>query len=370
MIRLMIFAGLVSLQLTLLILGRAGINQAGVWLLSLLVFAAISMLVVESSLFVLQKNKTLHMYLRPQLYHHPFSEREFPPRADSKLNYKATVVRGYLKMQQTGMVVLTLCRNVAKYLPLFISSMEEYASHCKWCRIILLENDSTDYTREIIEAWSLKNPNVFLVDVPNKGKLGLGHSRSGGAHHLVRMVILRNMLLQWWRSQHWYTCDDKTLVTVVDGDMHAAPSLDGIAHSIGYEEPWDSISAYPLSGGVATLGRLHFSPGDSFSTPATLDRPQKGLWSFLGEWYQFYHQWNYSGKVRGDQPFSVLSAFGGLSLYKSTSLDGSEYAVQGTKSEHQVLQEMMALVGHGRHLINPSMILLQGVQGPEDLLLH
>ena len=65
---------------------------------------------------------------------------------------------------------------------------------------------------------------------------------------------------------------------------------------------------------------------------------------------------------RGDPPVAVRSAFAGLCVYRGASVRGLRYDADSVDCEHVSLHRALAERG-GRLVVNPSLLLLSGLQG-------
>lgn len=252
-------------------------------------------------------------------------------------------------------IITSLLRDVASRLPEIKRKAERVGGLFKDYRILIVENDSTDGTREELLAWSRENPKVTILGCGyNAAECKLPKMPKTEGHHVDRpriqkMVTLRNIYLDEIKRN--YPASEWPYTIMWDLDMIGSIYLDGICHTMGLLEDQplvDVVCAYGIyRWGFTTLfydtyALLHL--GEKFHiNDKTIHDIKKGWWEAK---YQ-----------RGDSPFEVDSCFSGFAIYRTAELssDGVTYDMSGPDNlecEHVRLNKKIK----GRKVVNPSMI--------------
>lgn len=299
--------------------------------------AVVAALGAFSALLVLKGRGTLHEMLYPRLYRRSdFPENHFP--ADDPAGFRAKTARGYEKMSRASLVVCGITKDDAETLPLTIRRIEKTGALFRSYRVVIFENDSVDGTLGMLRAWEASNPNVTVLS-----ESLCGHPDFPG-DRFARLALCRNRYVDHLdASPELADCD---YVLVVDLDLTGGWSLDGIASSFA-ETGWDAMASNSI--GYHSLRRTYY---DTLALrPQTILEP-RWFYRIIGEAWKLR---------RGAPPIPVLSAFGGLCLYRRDALRSRRYA--GTYEGVEAC-EHLALHGDGdmRFFLNPSQITVVGTQ--------
>lgn len=271
-----------------------------------------------------------------------FPEIKFNPVNCSNKEYYEKVSLGYARMSKLKVVICGCIRNIEEVFLYSKARIEKLGSFFKDYRVILYESDSTDQSKQLLQKWSTENNKLNL----EMEDLGYENIRGENLDRVKRMAQHRNHYLQ--RVYDDYL--DYDYMIVVDPDLHGGYSYDGIAHSFFYED-FDMIGA----NGLQYVNR-HPVFFDTF--------PLIGL---NNERYKFYNFLDSNGHLipelqRGQPLIPVRSCFGGVGIYKITSLKGF-YAGWGSpvlpQSEHISLNIQMQKGGFTKHFINPSLLTIR-----------
>ncbi len=295
---------------------------------------------------VLRGETTIDELARAERYGVSFPELAFPPRPERAVRFFERVALGKAHAAQTSAVFLVLLHNRVDLALLLRARLERMLAPFGRARALILCDDSTDGTAEVIADWQRAHPElVSSVPAPK-----LASSRSS----FSRLARLRNTLLEAAESE-----SDAELVLVLDGDLAGPVSLDGMLHAVALSSELggpDAVSAFGvnnwggLPGLVPFLGYSYYDPiafrERSFERTLT----DAGVRRRLG------------GLRRGDAPIQVASAFAGLTLYRSEHLRGLRYDLASDDCEHVGLHRAFAARG-SRLVLDPSLLLLAGRQG-------
>jgi hypothetical protein len=119
-------------------------------------------------------------------------------------------------------------------------------------RVLIVENDSSDDTRELLLDWAQKDPNIKVlgcgVNVPKcEMKLMKTTAHSTYAPRINKMVNLRNIYMDALHTDS--DLQDADFVAVIDLDLHAGLFVEGL-WDMGYEfkhhPDWSAICANGL----------------------------------------------------------------------------------------------------------------------------
>ena len=111
--------------------------------------------------------------------------------------------------------LITGCaQNCAPWLPAVLANVERLRSLCSSSRVLLLENDSSDASVELIRHYGHSQPGVHAL-----GFAGLNRRLPAKT---VRLAHLRNTALAWLEAHGGWASVDLLVVLDIDG-VNAAP---------------------------------------------------------------------------------------------------------------------------------------------------
>lgn len=268
-----------------------------------------------------------------------FPEHAFPPPGDMTAAYLATCRRGAARMARMRVAVTGLARNLAPVLPLTIRRVERLCSLFADARVIVYENDSTDGTKHMLQAWAGRNPRVHVTlddchDPRNPPTRCLARAERMARYRerCQRLILDR--------------CGNVDVVIVADLDVSGGWSLDGIANSFGHDG-WDF---------VGSNGLIYRREGLSINATRQYD-----MWAlrFDADLTPLPTKNGRSHAYpRGAPLVPVTSCFGGLGIYRMDAYRAGRYGPADT--EHAIFHRELIRRGHGRLFLNPSQILVYG----------
>ncbi len=275
----------------------------------------------------------------------------FPISLENKERYDDMANLGEEVVRDRTIVICALLRDVKNKLPEIEKRAEKLGNIFKDYRILIVENDSSDGTRDELLKWSMRNPRVVILGCGyNVKECSIKSAKSKTEGHSVyrsrieKMTKLRNIYLDEVKRNY----SNFDFMAVWDLDIIGTVYLDGVMNSMGFMETYpriDAICAY----GIYRWGALklyydtyaHIEKGDRFHIDLkTVHDLKKGL----GVQYQ-----------RGDLPVDVISCFSGFTLYRISSF-GSNVVYDmsppdNLECEHVRLNRKLNTV-----VMNPSMI--------------
>lgn len=250
--------------------------------------------------------------------------------------YHRDVIRGLDMLAILDVSVAITARNVQRHIATVRQTLEALAYQTKTLRVCVYENDSTDNTVDHFKQWETEaDGNLFVrLQHENNGRKRWGMVRNPDRGH--HMAIARNRALDMIRL--W--CPQTHLTIVMDADLEAY-SVDGIAHSVAM------LADNPQTVGFAANGL----------------RRDNGRWVQADAWAWRQGTWRPKpfSAVKAITPgrdhptIPVLSAFGGLAIYRTEPLLTTKYV--GGDCEHVSVHRLLREQGWELEM-NPAMIVI------------
>lgn len=274
--------------------------------------------------------------------------------------YDILVEKGKKYAKTQKVIITTLLRDCADRLPQIKKKVEAVGNLFEDYIFLVVENDSKDRTRKLLEEWSKENPKVVIL---GKEKMNFPKTEGHSVDYkrISKMVTLRNIYLDYIKKN----LADKGYSYVIMWDLDAIASiyLDGILNTMGLlsEKSNNSIDAQRPIDVVCAYGIYRWMFFTLFYDTYALLHPQekfhiKDKWKHdirKGIWELKYN--------RGDPLVDVDSCFSGFAIYRTEALLNSEvkYDLQpegeeggNIECEHVRLHRKLK----GRKVVNPSMI--------------
>lgn len=295
---------------------------------------------------VLRGVKTADELLRPTRYGVEFPEASFPPRSARRVDYERRVARGREAASSRTLSIVTLIHNRIDLALDLRARCEALLQSFGGGRVLVLGEDSTDGTERVLAEWVKARPGVVTsVPLPRL---------PAGSRGFARMALLRNALLEQHES-----LPETDFLAVLDGDLEGPVSRDGVWHSI------DCLSEPGGPQGVTALGVNNY-----LGVPALIPFVGYGYYDPIAFRERGWQRNLPDAAVRlrlanlrrGDEPLAVNSAFAGLAIYRSASVQGLRYDPELDDCEHVGFHRALAS-RRGRLVLNPSLLLLAGRQG-------
>jgi hypothetical protein len=268
-----------------------------------------------------------------------FDESRFEPVANSDGAYHRYVKDGYERMRQSTVVIAGLARNVSHVLPATILRMESLGLAFKSYEVVIYENDSSDHTKQLLEAWASLNSRVHLVCEHLEAPVNRPIRCSSRAKW---MCYYRNCV-QKYVLQNLPTAD---YVILLDTDLTGGWSVDGIANTIG-QSNWDFVGSNGMiykRRGFNSNRLIHY---DAWAY--RVDREMTPIPTC---------KVNAIRHRRGEPMVPLPSCFGGLGIYTYDAFRNGTY--EGEDIEHVGFHRSLIRDGLDRLFINPSQIVLYG----------
>jgi len=257
-------------------------------------------------------------------------------------------------LANSSIAICGLARNCAHKLPANIKFIETLKTYFKLLQVVVLENDSHDNTRAILDNWSGRSSNVIILDGIIRSTISISDQidRRVNPYYSYKRIsylaTLRNQYLNYIKN------DGRAYdyILVLDFDVDKI-SLTGVLNSFEHRDNWDVACAYGYSISPRLQERIH----DTYAmvqlgeeNKPQQERPIKQLQRDVR-----------LDKISGSL-FPVYSAFGGLSIYKAGLLEGINYqALKNDDSRVEVRCEHFSIFHQIRQkkttrvVINPRM---------------
>lgn len=261
--------------------------------------------------------------------------------------YNVSINANISNLKHKSIVIAGLARNASNRLDYLIPKLLWICSHFKNYKILFVENDSTDGTRDKIYQYN--NPNIEVlgcgINQPScTMNLKSFTSENAGSMRIGKMAFLRNIYID--RIKQSYR--DYDYLFVMDYDIFGTVYLDGIAHSLGILENNQNIDALGANG-LDAFGKYY----DSFALIRThediifkdyIDKTKHDEDIFTN--FKLNPQ---------DGLYRVRSCFAGLVIYKIHKILGKKYNFVseqfGLACEHSFFNDGLNI------FINPKMIM-------------
>ena len=260
-----------------------------------------------------------------------------------------------MKIEDKTIIVCGIVRDAERGLKANIPVVREFCKRCKDYRVVVFENDSTDGTKALLNAWVREDPErIHAICSDADGSRTIPRARDVKVNRffcrqrIEKMARLRNQYLNYVERKGW----SGDYLVVVDLDV-AQLNLDGMLSSFASDMEWDAVTAF----GYSTSPRLKRRYHDTYALTkwGEQDVPQTEAMTI-----------RYADELGGMRPtddwMRVYSGFGGLAIYRFDAVKGLRYdALQNddprveVRSEHVALYNGMVERGFNRFYINPAM---------------
>ena len=302
-----------------------------------------------------KEEKCFHELLNPEDYNVEFNESKYR-RYNEKEEYKKIVLNGFKIMRSKKLVVGALFKDSANIFNKFRERMENVKKYFNDVKIVIFENDSKDNSRVLLLNWEIEDKNFHMIKCKEnnycllKNVSAISHG-TFSANRMKKMSEYRNHIKKYVDEN----CSNYDYFMMIDSDAHGPFSIEGLAYSFGKNVDWDMMSAYGSTGLVLTAGQLIYHDYIAYlKNYNTLTEYKKAI----------------DINLKYDDNFiPVDNAFGGLTIYKMSSIKDVDYTPKDGKyiCEHTIFTNNMKAKGFNKFYINPKLIFLMGKQGADIL---
>jgi glycosyltransferase involved in cell wall biosynthesis len=231
-------------------------------------------------------------------------------------------------------------RNCAQFLPAVLQNIERLAALYRDSAIVIAENDSDDATKAILRSWLADRPNGVLIELDGLATTALKRTE--------RIAAARNAALDYIRSSPFGNWDHFVQLDLDDVNTHPISCLQ-------FEDAANFLEHNPLTAAVFanqpvayydmwTLRCRGWCNSDCWKQVETAP---KWMRRELAEVIYVYSR--QVAIPEQSQPIRVKSAFGGLAIYKLSSIGDCRYQglyPDGTEvCDHVMFNEKIAAGG-------------------------
>jgi hypothetical protein len=237
---------------------------------------------------------------------------------------------------RSSVVFVGMARDIDGILPATIERLERIAALFQTWGAVIVENDSTDGTKEILRAWAQRQPQV-VADCRD-----LGYERLAGfeAARVERYAALRSR----YRDIAAERFPSADFIVAVDLDPWGGYSLAGVANSVGW------LARIPRSACMASTSLFQVRAGDGSKLWLHYDQWAFRAHGFRQRWERHFPTWI---PPPGAPPIRVFSAFGALAVYRAEAFYSHRPQSVAGDIEHVGLHRSMIEDGWGIYL-NPA----------------
>ena len=251
--------------------------------------------------------------------------------------YADVTCEGALIAAKARVAIVGLARDIGSILPITIRRIGDTVRHFADWRCVIVENDSTDGTKDVLREWAMTDPEHVIVELVDNGR---PHLHGFEKARTEAMADYRNRCRELVREHY----PEANYVVVIDLDAWGGWSIHGVINGIGWHERMPraacmaSTSLFKHSGTLID-GKAPWAHYDNWAYRWLGWTPR------LGPWFTFWLP------PPGAPPIEVGSAFGGLAIYKTAPYLEAEYS--GEDCEHVPYHRRMKQKGWTIHL-NPA----------------
>ena len=254
-------------------------------------------------------------------------------------DYERAVRKGRERTEMLDVVIIGQARSIGGMLPHTIRRLEQIGNCFHSWGAVVVENDSVDDTKSVLQAWEKSRPGQVVADCRD---LGCEHLHGFERSRVERYAEYRNRSLEIakdrWPHAHF--------VLAVDLDPWGGYSVEGILSSAYW------IENTPYAAGMASTSLYQAATATGETMWAHYDQWAFRQWSWAPRWDRYFLQWL---PPPGVEPIPVKSAFGACVLYDAPMLfeDGCRWESIDGDIEHVGLHRQIADAG-GQMYLNPA----------------
>jgi len=260
----------------------------------------------------------------------------------------------------SGVIICCMLRDAEKIITNVRGRLTTLHQHFKNYRLLIVENDSRDNTRERLLEWQAQDSNLTILGCgENQLVCNYDMMKTRGHAHcsqrITKMASLRNIYLDYIAQKIDHTKYQYTIV--LDGDLEGMIYPEGLYDTANLFMRDESIDAVACNGWSATMKQWCLKFFDPYAFEFHPSSAQRTL-SYWEERMPFlFHLLRYRFVRYNAKPLKVLSAFNGLAIYRTKSVVKYRYdsglASHGRpRCEHKYLHEKMNM------LFNPKFFFL------------
>lgn len=268
--------------------------------------------------------------------------------------------RGVERIRDKKIIFCGCIRDAGDELKTNIATIENIASYFIDYRVVVVENNSKDDSKEVLSNWASNNPKVIplIFDFDESKYQAIPKDdcfHSAFSHRrLKKFIDYRNIYCDYVENKLDFVPD---YYTVIDFDLRRI-DIKGFITSFGSDVEWDAVTA------------------NGYSYSATLKRRYHDTYPLFESWNQKDSQekidmYRYAFEpLRKGMPFvRVASAYDGIAIFRAEIRIPIRYKIifnnfGGVEvlCEHVTIYKQLAEKGYDKIYINPNMeVYYQGI---------
>jgi hypothetical protein len=226
---------------------------------------------------------------------------------------------------EISVLICCLARDCEKAILDNIPRIEQLRKYFKYSEVFIVENDSKDKTTEILDYWQKEYNGVYInsfftssLTLPYKSN---EHPYPGSSlYRITKLALYRNMYLDWLEKNK----DKFDLLIVIDADIKFF-SIKGVVKAI-LKAPldWGGIFANGYTDVKFFRWRIYTMFHDMYAYLEELPdgKPYQTIKKL------FDKKKLMKSKLRKREFLPVISAFGGIGIYKINAINGLRYTAE------------------------------------------
>ncbi len=224
-------------------------------------------------------------------------------------------------MNNQNIIIAALARDCEDSLRANIPVIEELRTKFLWSQVVVVENDSIDGTKGLLNDWEINYDNVKIISkdygtktIPDKSDLIINPMTS--YQRIDKMVFYRNLYLDYIREVK-HPID---LVVIIDIDVIEI-SLAGLIDVIN---SFDNKTGAVFSNGMSVMNTPFGLSEIYYDTFAVWEYPMLGEFSYSKESLSRTFK-SVNKMVKKSPLYGVISAFGGVGVYNYHAIKNLRY---------------------------------------------
>lgn len=227
-------------------------------------------------------------------------------------------------------------RNLENSFPNFKELMNTIFADVPEMKVYLYENNSTDSTKKLLQDWSAEDKRIHVKteDFPIDFLLEQGYARTYDNFpcRMESISTARNKLIEWMESDGMGLTEED-LTIFIDPDIPTTFPV-GCIVSLCRSFPLGAHAFF--ANGLSAANMKYYDAYAYRDTQHPFGAELMGEEIFDLKYKSVMQNIPFDGK-----PIPVLSAFGGLGIYKSTCIRGLRYSAIPTRDLHSLNQMIM-----------------------------
>lgn len=244
------------------------------------------------------------------------------------------LAKGSNEMKKHKVVFAGITRNNAPDLPITLKTIEHIGGFFSDYRVIVFENDSNDGTKQILTQWKTNNPKIQVISEDYAIQK---------RPNIKFLAMARNKYIKALQDPQYAQFD---MVIFIDMDMSFGIDVRGIQDSFAKIEMWDSVCSNGIFKNTGEMWDAFAFRNNEFPH----DTRVPGYWNLLLSKIQKIYP-------AGTNLVPVHSCFGGLAIYKRSSILGCEYDSIDEDCEHVSFHKCATAKNHMRMFLNPNQMI-------------